>query len=230
MLKIRWIAIVLPALMLAACGGGEDADEREAGPKPVDGTYVGKVSKSDAFVAVVAEPAARGKDTRPVSLYVSDGGRLSVSLTGAAKGNSFTAASDDDKAEAKGELKADAVSGTVKLPGGEELSYRASRATAAAGLYDLTVSAKGRLSGASANGVGLTSPSSLRAPGFGAIKFADGQRRRFELTTEGAPDPVRLGAGQLRLIVTPDGKLSGAGAAKSNDGKELDVFIRSVAR
>jgi hypothetical protein len=228
MLKIRWIAIVLLA-GIAGCGGGDDPDEQAAPPKPVDGTFVGKVAKSDAFVAVVAEPAARGKDTRPVSLYVSDGGRLSESLTGTVKGNGFTAASDDDKAKAKGELQGNAVSGTLTLPDGKRVSYRATRATAAAGLYDLTVSAKGRLSGASANGVGLTSESSLRAPGFGKFKFADGKRRRFELITGAAPDPVRIGAGQLRMIVTPDGELSGAGAAQAG-GKELELFIKSVAR
>jgi hypothetical protein len=160
---------------------------------------------------------------------VSDGGRLSESLAGTVGGNAFTATSDDDKAKAKGRLAGDSVSGTITLPGGKELSYRATRAAAAAGLYDLTVSAKGRLSGASANGVGLTSKTSLRAPGLGSIKFADGKRRRFELITEAAPDPVRLGAGQLRMIVMPDGKLSGAGAARpSSGGDELDVFIRSA--
>jgi hypothetical protein len=230
--RIR-IAIVLPAVLsvaLASCGG--DAD-REDSPqaKPVDGTFVGKVAKGDAFVAVVAAPAERGKDSRAVSLYVSDGGRLSESLSGSVKGNGFTAVSDDDKAKAKGKLRGNSVSGALTLPDGKDVSYRATRATAAAGLYDLTVSAKGQLTGASANGVGLTSKSPLRAPGFGRIKFADGRRRKFELTAEATPDPVRLSAGQLRLIVMPDGALSGAGAAKpSGGGEALDVFIRSAAR
>jgi hypothetical protein len=231
MLNNRRIAIVLPALLsaaVAACGG-DDTRENDPAPKPVDGTFVGEVSKSDAFVAVVAEPAARGKNVRPVSLYVSDGGRLSESLTGSLKDNGFTATSDDDKAKARGRLQGDTVSGTLTLSGGKEVSYRATRATAAAGLYELTVSAKGRMSGASANGVGLTSRSSLRAPGFGKIRFADGRQRRFELTTDAAPDPVRLGAGQLRVIVTPDGEMSGAGAAKAG-GKELELFIRSAGR
>jgi hypothetical protein len=226
--RVAWVPVVLLLPLLASCGGGDDRDEN-AGAKPVDGTFVGKAAKSDAFVAVVAEPAARGKDTRAVSLYVSDGGRLSESLAGSVKDNGFTAASDDGKAKAEGKLDGNSVSGTITLPGGKDVSYRATRATAAAGLYDLTVSAKGKLSGASANGVGLTSKSALRAPGFGAIKFADGKRRRFELITDAAPDPVRLGPGQLRMIVMPDGELSGAGAARpSSGGDELDVFIRSA--
>ena len=198
---MRPVALALLLAGLAGCGGGEDRDADEARPDAVAGTFVGDVTGSDAFVAVVAAPAERGKDTRPVTLYVSDGGRLSESLAGTARGNSFDATSDDGDAKAKGTLQAGSVTGTITLPDGKDAAYRANAATAAAGLYDLTVSAKGRLSGASANGVGLSSEASLRAPGFGRIEFADGEKRRFELTAD-APDPVRLGAGQVRMIVS----------------------------
>jgi hypothetical protein len=225
-------AVLLASAALASCGGGDDGDdEREQPPsaKAVDGTFVGKAAQGDAFVAIVAAPPERGKDTSAISLYVSDGGSLSASLSGTAKDNSFTAASDDDSAKATGKLEGNSSSGTLTLPDGEEVSYRATRATAAAGLYELTVSAKGELSGASGTGVGLTSKTSLRAPGIGKIKFADGKNRKFELTAAEAADPVRLGAGQLRLIVTPEGELSGAGAARPSDGgDELDVFIKSA--
>jgi hypothetical protein len=223
-----YLLAIFALVPLAACGGGDDrADKTPA--KAVDGTFVGKLSGSDTFVAVVAAPAARGKDTRELTMYVSDGGRLSESLQGAVKGNSFTATSEDDDAKAKGKLEGSSVWGTITLPGGKDRTYRATRATAAAGLYDLTVSAKGQLSGASANGVGLTSKANLRAPGFGQIKFADGRRRKFELTVDAAADPVRLRAGQLRMIVMPDGKLSGAGAARpTGGGAELNVFIKSA--
>ena len=227
--RVAWVPVLLLLPLLASCGGGDDDREENAGAKPVDGTFVGKAAKSDAFVAVVAEPAARGKDTRAVSLYVSDGGRLSESLTGSVKDNGFTAASDGDKSKAKGQLEGDTVSGTITLPDGNDLTYRATASRARSLTVRLTVSAKGKLSGASANGVGLTSKSALRAPGSGAIKFADGKRRRFELITDAAPDPVRLGAGQLRMIVMPDGELSGAGAARrGSGGDQLDVFIRSA--
>jgi len=225
---------VLPVLLLAAlatCGGSDDSDDDTAQVKQVEGTFVGKVSEGDANLAVVAAPPERGKDSRPVTMYVSDGGRVSASLTGTATGNSFSLASEDDAAKAKGKLDGNSVSGTLTLPDRDAVSYRATRAAAAAGLYDLTVSAKGQLSGASATGVGLTSKSLLRAPGFGRIKFADGKRRRFELTAKATPDPVRLGSGQMRLIVMPDGALRGAGAAApSRGGEALDVFIRSAAR
>jgi hypothetical protein len=228
--KAAWLLALCALSLIAACGGGEDRDDK-ADEKAVDGTFVGKVSGRDAFVAVVAAPVARGKDTRELTMYVSDGGRLSESLAGSVQRNGFTAASDDDDAKAKGKLEGNSVSGTLTLPDGKDVSYRATRATAAAGLYDLKVSSDGQLSGASATGVGLSSKSRLRAPGFGRIKFADGKRRKFELTAGAAADPVRLRAGQLRMIVMPDGELSGAGAARPTGGsKELDVFIRSAAR
>jgi hypothetical protein len=226
--KAACLLVLLLVAPLAACGGGDDRED-DATAKAVDGTFVGKVAGDDSFVAVVAAPVARGKETRELTMFVSDGGRLSESLKGSVRDNSFAATSAG--AKAKGKLEGNSVSGTLTLPGGKEVSYRATRATAAAGLYDLTVSAKGQLSGASANGVGLTSKSSLRAPGFGRIKFADGRQRKFEVTAEAPADPVRLGAGQLRMIVMPDGELSGAGAAKpTGGGEELDVFIKSAGK
>jgi hypothetical protein len=213
---------------LAACGSG-DGDEK-ADEKAVDGTFVGKVSGTDAFVAIVAAPAARGKDRRALTLYMSDGGRLTESFSGEVARNGFVARSEDDDAEAKGKLAGQSVTGTVKLPNGKTVDYRASRATAAAGLYDLTVSRDGQLTGASATGVGLTSKSTLRAPGNGRIKFADGRRRRFEVVAESAADPVRLRGGEARLIVLPDGNLSGAGEGRpAGGGDALDFFIRSAA-
>jgi hypothetical protein len=222
-------AVVLLLAPLAACGGGDDRREK-ADEKAVDGTFVGKVAGTDAFVAVVAAPPARGKAERDVTMYVSDGGRLSESLSGSAKLNSFVATSADDDAEAKGTIAGESVSGSVTLPDGKTARYQANRANAAAGLYDLTVSSKGQLSGASANGVGLTSASVLKAPGIGKLKFADGKRRAFEVTVGSAADPVRLRGGQLRLIVLPSGELSGAGEGRpSGGGGALDFFIRSPA-
>jgi hypothetical protein len=231
-MRTRTAAFSLAVLLLAplaACGSGDDGDDK-ASEKAVDGTFVGKVSGTDAYVAVVAAPAARGKDRRDLTLYMSDGGRLSESFSGAAERNSFVARSEDDDAEAKGKLAGNSVSGTVKLPDGKTVDYRASRATAAAGLYDLTVSREGQLTGASATGVGLTSKSTLRAPGNGRVKFADGKRRKFEVVADSAADPVRLRGGEARLIVLPDGNLSGAGEGRpAGGGDALDFFIKSAA-
>ena len=222
-----WIPFALVLLLLASlpgCGGGDD-DERddEQAQTPVDGTFVGKLSGTDALVAVVAAPAAKGEDKRDATIYVSDGRSVSESFRGSVADNSFTAAAQDDDAEAKGELAGDSVKGTIELPDGKSGSYEAARATGASGVYVLTVSAKGRLSGASAAGVGLTSKSRLRVPGTGTLKFADGERRRFKVTAAsgGERGPVR--DGQVRLIVLPDGQMSGAGAQEADAAAEFFI-------
>ena len=221
----RWLAVMSVSALLAACGG-DDEDDRPQ--QPVEGTFVGKVAGTDALVAVVAAPPQRGRDRREVTLYVSDGQRVSESLTGSVQSNGFSATSQDRDVEATGRLSRGGVTGTVELPGGESAKFQATRATAAAGLYDLTVSSNGRLSGASATGVGLESSSTVRAPGTGRLRFADGERRKFALTSGSSGDPTRLRDGQLRLIVLPSGELSGAGEAQaSNGGDELELFIRS---
>ena len=46
--------------------------------------------------------------------------------------------------------------------------------------YDLTVSRKGKLSGASAGGVALTGSLTLPPPGTGKIKLADGTKSKAE--------------------------------------------------
>lgn len=223
MLKPAWVLMVALLLLvpLSGCGGGDDEREDEQARQPVDGTFVGKVSGTDSLVAVVAAPAAKGKDERDATIYVSDGKQVSESFRGTIKSNSFTVASEDDDAEAKGELAGDSVKGSIKLPDGESGSYEAARATGASGLYQLTVSRKGTLSGASAAGVGLTSKSTLRAPGTGSLKFADGKRRKFEITAASENNTRRIRGGEVRLVVLPDGQMSGAGA---------DFFIRSTAK
>jgi hypothetical protein len=76
--------------------------------------------------------------------------------------------------------------------------------------------------------VGLQSSSRLRAPGTGRLRFADGERRGFELTSATSGDPTRLRGGQLRLIVLPSGEMVGSGEAQAaTGGDELELFIRS---
>jgi len=221
----RWLIVAVVSALLAGCGGDNDDEDRPE--RPVDGTFVGKVAGTDALVAVVAAPPQRGRDRRDVTVYVSDGERVSESLTGSVEANSFRARSPDG-AEVEGKLSRGGATGTVQLPDDEASQFHATRATAAAGLYDLTVSSRGRLSGASASGVGLESSSTLRAPGTGRLRFADGERRKFALTGGSAGDPTRLRSGQLRLIVLPSGELSGGGEAQaSSGGDELQLFIRS---
>jgi hypothetical protein len=223
MLTRTWTCLsclaVLIAAPLAGCGGDDRAAE-QGKSKPLDGTFLGKVTGTNALVAVVAAPPAGKEKRQDVTIYVSDGNKLSEWLGGAVERNSFAAKSDD--AEAKGELNGTSVKGTVTLPDGKTGRYEATRATGAAGLYDLTVSPKGKLSGASATGIGLTGKTALQADGSGTLKLADGTRHKFDVTGIAGAGELELRSGQLRLIVLGDGELRGAGRARGSEG----FFIR----
>lgn len=209
---------------LAGCGGDEDGDAAT----PIAGTFVGKVSETDAFVAVVATPAAEGKDRGQVTVYLSDARRIDEWLTGSTTEDGFAATSGDGDAEAEGELNGAAVTGTVELPDGEAVRYTARQATATAGLYDLTVSSEGELRGASTAGVALKGETTLPSPGPGEIKLADGTRLEFDVAPGVAGEPVGLRAGQVRLIVLPDGQLRGAAVGQPTaDGGDSDFFALS---
>ena len=220
---ILGLAIPL-VLALAACGSGGDNDERPA-EKAVEGTFVGKVAGTKAFVAVVAAPVAGKQEKRDVSVYVSDGKRLNEWFPGSVSGNSFTAASDDSDARIEGKLGGNAVTGKLKLPGGKTVDYQAGPATGAAGLYDLQVSAKGKLSGASAAGIGVKGEAPFDRD-TGMLRLADGSKRKFAITSNDKK-LSSLRAGQVRLIVLGDGELTGAGVPKSSDAGAQAFLIRS---
>jgi hypothetical protein len=209
---------------LPGCGG----DDGGGGNEPVTGTFVGRVQGTKAFVAVVASPAREGEDKRNVTVYVCDARRICELFSGSASGDDFEASSDDRDAKANGKLSAKAVTGTIELADRKPIRYKASQATATAGLYDLNVSSNGRLRGASAAGVGLTGRSTAPRPGTGSLKLADGKRLRFDVTSYSAGDPIRLRAGQVRLIVLTGGQLRGAGKSRRTaGGGESEFFIRS---
>jgi hypothetical protein len=215
----------------AGCGGSDDddADEAERTPKPVVGTYVGKVPRSDTFVSVVAAPASQGQERRPVTVYACDAKSLCELFSGSTTGNEFTATAEGGDGKAGGKLTRKTASGSIEPSRGESVRYEADRATAAAGVYNLTVSPNGRIRGASAAGVALTGTSSLPEPGRGTLKLADGSRLRFRATRTSA-EIARLEAGQLRLIVLSNGQLRGVGkTGRAEDGNQLVFFVRSAA-
>jgi hypothetical protein len=222
------VGVVVLLASLAGCGGDDDDNgDRERRATPVAGTFVGKLRGSEEFVAVVAAPPAKGQDRREVSAFVCDAEGMCAWFSGAANGNDVVAKSDDGEAEVK--LSGKAATGSVELPEGETARYTAREATATAGLYDLTVSRRGKVSGASAAGVGLAGQVTLPPPGSGRLKLADGTRLRFEVTKNtAARDSARLEAGQLRLIVLPDGQVRGAGKSRGDGGS--DFFVRSTSK
>lgn len=224
------VAVVLLLAVLAGCGGDDDDNgndnDGERQSAPVAGTFVGKLQSSGEFVAVVAAPPPKGKDRREVSAFVCDGERICALFSAAASGNDVVAKSADGEAQV--ELSGKGATGSVDLPEGDKARYTAREATATAGLYDLTVSRRGKVSGASAAGVGLTGTLTLPPPGDGRIKLADGTRLRFEVTEGSGADSAQLQPGQLRLIVLPDGQVRGAGMSRGEDG--ADFFVRSTSK
>jgi hypothetical protein len=219
-----WISLVVVLLLtpLAGCGGDDDEDEKEA--KPVEGTFVGEVRGTQAFLAVVAAPPRKGQDRRDVTVYVCDASRLCEWFTGSATGNDFVAKSADDDAEARGRLSGKTATGTIEPRDGETVRYEIGPARATAGLYDLTVSSRGKIRGASAAGVALTGESTLPEPGSGTLKLADGSRLKFDVT-RGSAAGLGLRDGQIRLIVLGRDQLRGAGRIAG--GEEEGFFLRS---
>lgn len=229
MVKGRWMRLSCFAVLLmapiAGCGGEDRRSAEKPATKSLDGTFLGKVTGTSTLVAVVAAPAAGKEERQDVTIYLSDGSKLSEWLDGAVERNSFAAASDDRDAEAKGKLNGNSVTGTVRLGNGKTMRYKASKATGAAGLYELTVSPKGKLTGASATGIGLTGKAALGADGSGTLKLADGTRHKFDVTGSAGSSELQVRSGQLRVIVLGDGELRGAGRARDSD--DAGFFIRS---
>jgi hypothetical protein len=215
---------------MTGCGDDDDGDGDDAQQtaKPVDGTFVGRVPGSGTFVSVVANPASKGQDRRPVTVYVCDARRVCELLSGSATGNEFTANAETGEGKAEGKLTRKTASGSIELPGEETMRYEAGRATAAAGVYSLTVSANGRIRGASAAGVALTGTSTLPEPGTGTLKLADGSRLKFR-TTRASSEAGPLESGELRLIVLSNGQLRGVGKTRQNEsGDQIVFYIRST--
>lgn len=227
-----WFTVMVLLLVpLAGCSGDDDPE----GEKPPDavaasvvGSFVGKVSGTKAFVAVVAEPADGEEDTGSVRIYLSDGKGLSEQFSAPVTDNSFTAKSDDGDAESEGELTADSVTGTVELPSGRSVEYEATPPTGSAGLYELTVTRSGEISGASAAGLGVTGQITLGKRGTGTLRLVDGQRLELAVTGTRAGGLTHVRAGQVRLIVLSDGELRGVAKSRPTKGDPVGFFLRSV--
>jgi hypothetical protein len=227
---VRTISASAVLLLAALTGCGGDGDERERVKeevKALEGTFVGKADGEDAFVAVVASPAARGEERRELTVYACDAKRLCQWFSGSASGNTFRVGAERGDGEASGELSREAATGAIELSDGKTLRYKAERATAAAGLYDLTVSSSGKLTGASATGVGLTGKSTIPKTGAGSLKLADGKRLKLDVTRSSVDASVPLRAGQVRVIVLSDYQLRGAARSRAAGGGHSDFFVRS---
>lgn len=221
------LAVAVLLAPLAGCGGDDENDDNgEDRAAPVSGTFVGKLQESGQFVAVVAAPPAKDQERRQVSAFVCDGDRVCAMYTGTASGNDAVAKAEDGKGQTDVALKRHGASGSVELPSGKMARYNAREATASAGLYDLTVSPKGKLRGASAAGVALTGSLTLPPPGTGRIKLADGRRLKFRVVESRARGGALVRPGQLRLIVLPNGGVRGAGKSRGGGGVGAAFLVR----
>lgn len=219
---------LLPVLLVGCSGDDGDADRAADAGSPVAGSFVGEVSGTEAFVAVVAAPSDDGKDSGSVQIFVSDGRGLSEWFSGPISEGGFEVESDDGDAEAQGELTADSVTGSVVLPDGETVRYEATPPSGAAGLYELELSSVGELSGASAAGLGVTGQLSRGQERTGVLRLVDGKRLEFSVTRKRAGDLTHLRSGQVRLIILSDGELRGVAKVRSAKDGRSAIFIRSA--
>ena len=220
---------------LAGCSGDDDGgpdgkkiDQAMGADSAVFGSFVGEVSGTKAFVAVVAAPAEGGQDSGAVQVYISDGKGVSEWFSAPISDGGFVAESDNEDAETEGKLSGDSVTGTVVLPGGKTGRYEASPPAGGAGLYELTVSSGGEVSGASAAGLAVKGEITMGKHGTGTLRLVDGKRLELALTRKRAGDLGPLRAGQVRLIVLSDGELRGVAKGRPSNGGRSDFFIRSA--
>lgn len=133
-------AVAAFALVLPACGDDDDDEgaqqpaETTAQAAAPDGTYVGEVSGTDAYIALVID---EGK----LSGYVCDSKQVSTWLT-SPRADGESVALESRQGDSLGEVgfAGDTADGSVEIAG-EEQTFTLERATGEAGLYR---AAKGR--------------------------------------------------------------------------------------
>jgi hypothetical protein len=208
------VSLLLLALLASGCGDDEE-EEKPTTPKaakPVTGVFTGTVNGTDALVAVDARPV-KGKGPREVRVWVCQ--KPFGWFTGSAKGNQFTLSAAGRDPALKGrngktvevKLAADAATGTMTLENGRSVSFRATRATGPAGLYDAIVSRDRRVDGPSSTGGRLRARLADDERGRAVISgtfTARGETARFK-APGGGVRPGHL----ARFVVLSDGRSLG---------------------
>lgn len=168
--------VLLWCLAPAAIGGCERAQERQPRTQPLD-TFVGRIERSDAYVAVLT-------DHEEIGGYVTDGAHLSIWLAKARihKG-SVTLASREGRLLGAASIEEDSARGSLRL-GKRRLRFTAGRAGANGGLFEASEQL-------------AASSDSVQA---GWIALADGSTRgAYETFVDGVV--TRHGAPRLEAIV-----------------------------
>lgn len=128
-----WAVVLAVGVALAGCGSGDD-DGKASGPSQakdsvaLQGTFVGKVDGSDAYIALVS-------DTKRVVGYVCDSKRVSGWFDVAAiRDGTAKLSSRGGTALGQATFSADGVSGELTI-GGARHAFSAKPSSADAGLY-----------------------------------------------------------------------------------------------
>ncbi len=208
------VTALILSFVLGACGRNDEAkapatERTEAEGPPVTGEFVGKVDGRDDFlVAVVAE--GTGTDRR-VRLYMcSQTEGTGEWLASPAEGNSAALTSPGGAVKAELTLTADRASGTLTLAGGRVLRFEASRPRGIGGLYDVNISADGKLAGKDALSGATTEGQVVSRDPTGAKPFVYPVRQSYT-APGGQAVQVKSGATELVtgpatcIVVDPDG-------------------------
>lgn len=155
--------------------------------------------------------AEESEDVREARAYLCNGADViewfdQGGLTGEGGGQIDLRASDG--ARLAGTIAGESVTGEVTLPDATSLTFEATRATGAEGLYTLTVAPDGHVAGTSAEGLQLEGK--LRITG--TITLADGTAVPYEWGVV-IDDPA-----ELRAIVLGNG---GSRGGRTRDGSAL---------
>jgi hypothetical protein len=197
LIRMVGVAFLAGSLLLTACGDGDDdASTGEASPtrtregeQGIVGSWVGKVSDSDAFVGIAVY------ENRDVMAYVCDGQTVSQWFLAENAGTNSFDARNANGAELEAKLAKEEATGTVTLPGGRALKFDAPRAALDGGLYR----ARATIDGAEYTGGWIVLPNGEQR---GAIQGGGATINGGTLNT--ANPVVSLGGGTLQArLVNP---------------------------
>jgi len=208
-------ALIILSFVLAGCGDDDDeqaatTEGQEAVGQPVTGEFVGRVEGRDDFlVAVVTEGEG---DSRTVKVYVcSEEEQVAEWFPGSpTEENVIDLESEDGDSQAEVTLTAGGANGTVTLADGKPLDFEAAPAQGIGGLYDVTISEDGKLSGKDPVS-GATTEGQVSSEPTGEKPFVYPVRQSYT-APDGESVKVRSGAtelvtGKLRcIVVDPDGE------------------------
>jgi hypothetical protein len=164
------LVLTLVLALLARCSSEEE--------KAIAGQFVGAAG-NDTFVAVVADEPVTMDSERKVQVFVCDGKPQGIAewFTGSLAGNTFDLTSVRSNAQIHGTLAQTSGTGTVALPDGRSLDFDVSRTRGreGGGIYELTSTPEGQLSGSSNNGAQLVGRIESNGTVIGTIILPDFQ-------------------------------------------------------